>query len=272
MPKAKKRDRSSPNKSTGNSPILKAPRLPSEAMPEASTGGQVPDMATMMANFTQLTEKVKALEEQQAKDRQAVQFLKEENDDLKAKLRATEEECEKLRQAANRTRLVLWGAPPGTTKEAIKNSLAKEAAGVTVANILDAYESGPCWIVVVDSVATFLKLLSNRSSIRATLNWSLDRSTTRQQRALRKEQQGRYKELKEAGARPRFHGAQLMVKMSSGIKPAAEWNPALKLPPQPNGPAAGQQRRAPSPSYAAATAKGAPRTQGPRAAGPSNRA
>ena len=260
MPKAKKRDRSSPIKSTGDSPVLKAPRGPCAPMAGESNGGEVPDLATLMASLNQLKEEVKELREQRATDREEVQQLKRviqvQKEELQAseeKLQACEEECEKLRQAANRTRLVLWGATPGTTKEAIKNSLAKEAAGVTVANILDAYESGPCWIVVVDSVATFLKLLDNRSQIRTAYKWSLDRSTTRKQRALRKAQQGQFQELKEAGALPRFHGATLMVKMSSGIKPAAEWDPALKLPPQPTG--TGQQRRASSPTYAAAAAK-----------------
>jgi len=250
MSKKGKRNRSTPTKnntgSPSTSPAQKAPRV-EEPMATTSSGDQ-PDLAAIMAEVKRLQDQVKSMDGTVTQLRGEVADLKQAKETLETEVAAFKEENEKLeaeneklRQAANRNRLVIKGVPADISNEAVKAKVLEVTEGLPQHSVLDIYQSGPCRIVVLDTLISAIRVLKAQSRLWRDTQWRMDRSLTKKQREARGAQTERFKALRQAGAFPRFHGTTLMVRMTSGVKPEAEWDPALKLPPRPAAPAGQQQ-------------------------------
>jgi len=288
-----KRDRPLTAPSTANtpstSPALKSARVesaPAMATPGTATAADQP-MAAVLQRIQRELEGLKEenvhikarMEQVEEHNRQ----LTEQNRQLADQLTATtkvavenEDEAERLRVRLNSNRICLKGVQPDTSKEAIKAQLTDATEGLPLHSVIDVYQSGPCQVVILDTMESALKVLKAQGRLYKTTQWRADRSLTKKQRAARAAQSPEFLRLREAGAYPRFHGTNLMVRMTTGVKPATQWDPSLKLPPRPAAAGAAnpqhpgqqqpQQRQGPTHSYAAA-ARGAspPAASGPRA-------
>lgn len=183
---------------------------------------------------------------QQMQDRN--QQLQDQIEQLMGELNATKQKLEEataqneeFRKRANSTKVSVKGVSEATTKDEVKTQVLAVTEGLPAHAILDVYQSGPCRIVVLNTLASAIQVLKAQNKLYRATQWRMDRCLTKKQREARAALGPRYLELKQAGAYPRFHGTALMVRMTSGVKPEAEWNPALKLPPRPA--ATGQQQQ-----------------------------
>jgi len=213
-----------------------------------TSSGDQPDLAAIMAEVKRLQDQVKNMDGTVTQLRGEVADLKQAKETLetevaafKAETEKLEAENEKLRQAANRNRLVIKGVPADISNEAVKAKVLEVTEGLPQHSVPDIYQSGPCRIVVLDTLINAIRVLKAQSRLWRDTQWRMDRSLTKKQRETRGAQTERFKALRQAGAFPRFHGTTLMVRMTSGVKPEAEWDPALRLPPRPAAPAGQQQ-------------------------------
>lgn len=256
--KGDKRDRSNltPSTSPSTSPAQKAPRGENTAMGSTiDVSAQLREMEERMRTMEEangeLQQRVKVLE---ANDRQQTQRIATLEGELAAATKQNndlEEENEKLRRSMNRTKLCLKDIPAATSNEEVKAKILELSDGLPAHGLVEVYTSGPSRIAVFTTVPNAVKALKAQGKLYKAKKWRMDRALTRQQRQARAAQGDRYLQLKEQGAFPRFHGTTLMVKMTTGIKPATDWDPALKLPPRPANRTNGQP-----PTYAAAAAGG----------------
>lgn len=284
--KAGKRGRASPHKPLNptptSSPGPKAPKslrlgetpMTDQVMTDAGpSGSDQAILAQLQQEVKELKSRVTNVEKENQGLRTVNTKLTQEVTQLREEKKKLSEENEKLHQARNRNRVSIKGVPAGTTAEAVKAKVVEVSDGLLPSSVLDVYQSGPCHIVVFDTLGSAIKALKAQNKLYKACQWRTDRALTKLQRQQRAAQGQQYLELREAGAFPRFHGTTLMVRMTTGVKPASEWNPQLKLPPrqqqqQQNNPrtfaqaAAGGNRNA---NGQGTTSGGPPGSAGPRA-------
>jgi hypothetical protein len=148
------------------------------------------------------------------------------------------DKVEQLLRAANTCKVVVFPRGASTTSEAVCFQL-RAAAGLPDYATAGAFKAGSVWIVSMINRKFTIDVLKSWYSFSQLTRWGLDQALTKKQLAERAANKGRFQELKAAGAFPRWHGSDIFVRLQAGVRPAAQWDPQLRVPPRPRAAGAG---------------------------------
>lgn len=192
----------------------------------------------LKAEIVELRAKFTGVEAELQETKAKLQEKDQQVESLTGQLKEAKEQLEEERKKANRRKVVVKNVP-GTVSNAEVAKRVLEVAGQPASGsasapvVVETYTSGRVRVLVLGTwqhALVVLKAARLLGAHPATRGWRLDRCYTKQEREKRTALWPLFQQLREAGARPRYHGTELYVKMTTGIKPAAEWDPAKKLP------------------------------------------
>jgi len=175
-------------------------------------------------------------------------------------------QLERAQRDANRYKVVIFPKGRSVNAQQIRAQLMA-VYGLPTKDVLQVFPVKTLWIVRLATPQQTLDLLHSWYSLYKATGWGMDQALTRQQlqeRALIKDQ---FKELKAAGGRPCWRGSELYVRMRTGVKPAAEWDPTQALPARQAATTHAAPAAGPRGTAAAAPAATAAAGEGPATAG-----
>ena len=149
--------------------------------------------------------------------------------------RPESERVEELLRAANACKVVVFTRGATTTSRDVCFKL-RTAAGLPDHATAGAFKAGSVWIVSLTTRHFTIEVLKQWYGFSQLTRWGLDQALTKMQLAERATRKPEFMGLKAAGAFPRWHGSDIFIRMTTGVRPAAQWNVQLRLPPRQRGP------------------------------------
>jgi len=245
-------------------------------------------MDTMEKNMEAVTKQNEAVTAELAVPRAVIVQMKQREAHLEAELeklrarppsgatappRPESERVEELLRAANACKVIVFtrGAAAASGDVCFK---LRAAAGLPDHATAGAFKAGSVWIVSLINRHFTIEVLKKWYAFSQLTRWGLDQALTKMQLAERTTRKPHFMQLKAAGAFPRWHGSDIFVRMTTGVRPAAQWNVELRLPPRQRGPPpaaaaapTNPPRQPPTAAAAAASAGVAASAAAPAAAG-----
>ena len=149
--------------------------------------------------------------------------------------RPESERVEELLRAANACKVVVFTRGATTTSRDVCFKL-RTAAGLPDHATAGALKAGSVWIVSLTTRHFTIEVLKQWYGFSQLTRWGLDQALTKMQLAERATRKPEFMGLKAAGAFPRWHGSDIFIRMTTGVRPAAQWNVEPRLPPRQRGP------------------------------------
>lgn len=154
---------------------------------------------------------------------------------------STLDEAEQLRRRLNRNEVVIFPRDTEPTEAQVR-LLIETAAQITAHSITSVRnvkmkQGGSLWLVQFADWESTRKTLQAYYSLQQlsmdyyqdAKGWGVDQALTPQQLQQRKAEAETFKQLKAAGAFPRYHGADIFVVCTDGLVPASSWDASKKL-------------------------------------------